>query len=238
MEAMIFSAGLGTRLRPLTNDRPKALVNVCGKTLLEHSIEMLIANGATHIVINVHHFANLMKDYIAKLQYDIDIQISDESDLLLDTGGGLKKATHLFSGDSPIVIANVDILTNINLKAMMQHHLTSNADATLAIRQRNSSRYLLFDDSLQLKGWQNTKTGESIYVDTRNNLTQYAFSGIHIMSPTLFDKFPADEVFPIVPHYLNLASKYKIQGYSHQDDYWFDCGSIEKIAEAEAFLKS
>lgn len=234
---MIFSAGLGTRLRPLTNDRPKALVEVCGKTLLKHCIEMLIDNGATRIVINVHHFADLMKEYISKLQYGIDIQISDESDLLLDTGGGLKKATRLFSGDSPIVIANVDILTNINLKAMMQRHLSANADATLAIRQRNSSRYLLFDSALQLKGWQNTKTGESIYVDTTDGLAQYAFSGIHIMSPSLFDKFPADDVFPIIPHYLNLARTHKIQGYTHQDDYWFDCGSVEKIAEAEAFLK-
>lgn len=233
---MIFAAGLGTRLRPLTDNKPKALVEVCGKTLLKHSIEMLIDNGADKIVINVHHFADLMKDYIAKLQYGIDIQISDESDLLLDTGGGLKKAAQLFSRKAPVVIANVDILTNINLKAMMQWHIKANADATLAIRQRKSSRFLLFDNELNLKGWQNTKTGEAIYVDTQNGLSQYAFSGIHIISPSLFDKFPDEQVFPIIPHYLNLAKESRIIGYRHQDDYWFDCGSVEKIAEAETFL--
>lgn len=233
---MIFAAGLGTRLRPLTDSKPKALVEVCGKTLLKHSIEMLIDNGADKIVINVHHFADLMKDYIAKLQYGIDIQISDESDLLLDTGGGLKKASKLFSGNAPIIIANVDILTNIDLKAMMQCHLKTKADATLAIRSRKSSRYLLFDNNQNLKGWQNTKTGETIYVDSADGLSQYAFSGIHIMSPSLFDKFPDEQVFPIIPHYLNLAKESRIIGYRHQDDYWFDCGSVEKIAEAETFL--
>ena len=236
MEAMIFAAGLGTRLRPLTNDRPKALVEVCGKTLLQHCIEMLIGNGATRIVINVHHFAEMMKEYISNLKYNVDIQISDESQLLLDTGGGLKKAIGLFSGSEPVVIANVDILTNIDLRRMMQQHIDSKADATLAIRNRNSSRVLLFDNSNQLKGWQNTKTGESIYVAEKDGLTPFAFSGIHIISPSLFDKFPADEVFPIIPHYLKLAENHKIIGYRHDSDYWFDAGSVEKIAEAERFL--
>ena len=237
MEAMIFAAGLGTRLRPLTNDRPKALVEVCGKTLLQHCIEMLIGNGATRIVINVHHFAEMMKEYIANLKYNVDIQISDESQLLLDTGGGLKKAVELFSGREPVVIANVDILTNIDLRRMMQQHIDSKADATLAIRNRNSSRVLLFDNSQQLKGWQNTKTGEAIYVAEKDGLTPFAFSGIHIISPSLFDKFPADEVFPIIPHYLKLAENHKIIGYRHDSDYWFDAGSVEKIAKAERFLK-
>lgn len=238
MEAMIFAAGLGTRLRPLTNDRPKALVEVCGKTLLQHCIEMLIGNGATRIVINVHHFAEMMKTHIANLKYNIDIQISDESQLLLDTGGGLKKAIGLFSGKEPIVIANVDILTNIDLRQMMQQHIDSKADATLAIRQRQSSRQLLFDTDWQLGGWQNIKTGESIIVSKSKQLKPFAFSGIHIMSPTLFDKFPADEVFPIIPHYLSLAKKHKIIGYQHDNDYWFDAGSVEKIAEAEKFLNT
>ena len=236
MEAMIFAAGLGTRLRPLTNDRPKALVEVCGKTLLKHCIEMLIGNGATRIVINVHHFAEMMKEYISSLKYNIDIQISDESQLLLDTGGGLKKAIGLFSGKEPIVIANVDILTNINLRQMMQQHIDSKTDATLAIRQRQSSRVLLFDSQMQLGGWQNVKTGESIIVSHSKDLKPFAFSGIHIMSPSLFNKFPDDEVFPIIPHYLKLAESHKIIGYQHDNDYWFDAGSVEKIAEAESFL--
>jgi NDP-sugar pyrophosphorylase family protein len=238
MEAMIFAAGLGTRLRPLTKDRPKALVEVCGKTLLKHCIEMLISNGATRIVINVHHFAEMMKEYISNLNYNIDIQISDESQLLLDTGGGLKKAIGLFSGKEPIVIANVDILTNINLRQMMQQHIDSKADATLAIRQRQSSRVLLFDNQMQLGGWQNVKTGESIIVSHSKELKPFAFSGIHIMSPSLFNIFPDDEVFPIIPHYLKLAESHKIIGYQHDDDYWFDAGSVEKIAEAEKFLIS
>lgn len=238
MEAMIFAAGLGTRLRPLTNDKPKALVEVCGKTLLQHSIELLIRNGVTRVVINVHHFAEMMKTYIAGLKYDIDILISDESDLLLDTGGGLKKAIGLFSGKAPIMITNVDILSNIDLQKMLRRHIESKADATLAIRERKSSRYLLFDNNLQLKGWQNTKTCEAIYVAEKSGLSQYAFSGIHIISPSIIDKFPDDDVFPIIPHYLKLASSHKIIGYPHQSDYWFDAGSVEKIAEAEAFLKN
>ena len=238
MEAMIFAAGLGTRLRPLTNDKPKALVEVCGKTLLQHSIELLIRNGVTRVVINVHHFAEMMKTYIDRLKYDIDILISDESDLLLDTGGGLKKAVGLFRGKAPIMITNVDILSNIDLQKMLRRHIESKADATLAIRERKSSRYLLFDNNLQLKGWQNTKTCEAIYVAEKSGLSQYAFSGIHIISPSIIDKFPDDDVFPIIPHYLKLASSHKIIGYPHQSDYWFDAGSVEKIAEAEAFLKN
>ncbi len=238
MEAMIFAAGLGTRLQPLTNDRPKALVEVCGQTLLHHCITMLESNGAERIVINVHHFADKMKNYIGNLKCKADIVISDESSLLLDTGGGLKKAIGLFSGKEPIVIANVDILTNIDLRQMMKQHIDSKADATLAIRQRQSSRQLLFDNDWQLGGWQNIKTGESIIVSKSNQLKPFAFSGIHIMSPTLFDKFPADKVFPIIPHYLNLAKEYKIIGYQHDNDYWFDAGSVEKIAEAEKFLNT
>jgi len=236
MEAMIFAAGLGTRLRPLTDNKPKALVEVCGKTLLQHSIEMLVANGVSHVVINVHHFADMMKSYIAKLNYNIDIQISDESDLLLDTGGGLKKAIGLFSGNEPIMITNVDIITNINLAEMLRHHIDAKADATLAVRERVSSRYLLFDNNLHLKGWRNTKTGEAIYTAEKEGLSQFAFSGIHIISPNIFDKFPNDNIFPIIPHYLKLASNYKIFGYMHNDDYWFDAGSVEKIAEAEKYL--
>ena len=238
MEAMIFAAGLGTRLRPLTNDRPKALVEVCGQTLLQHCITMLENNGAKRIVVNVHHFADKMKDFIGSLKCKADISISDESNLLLDTGGGLKKAIGLFCGSEPIVIANVDILTNINLRQMMQQHIDSKADATLAIRQRQSSRVLLFDSQMQLGGWKNIKTGESIIVSNETVLKQFAFSGIHIMSPTLFDKFPADEVFPIIPHYLKLAKNHKIVGYQHDNDYWFDAGSVEKIAEAEHFLST
>lgn len=237
MEAMIFAAGLGTRLRPLTNDRPKALVDVCGQTLLQHCITMLENNGADRIVVNVHHFADKMKNYIGNLKCKADIAISDESGLLLDTGGGLKKAVSLFSGKEPIVIANVDILTNINLRKMMQQHIDSKADATLAIRQRQSSRVLLFDSQMQLGGWQNVKTGESIIVSNCKELKPFAFSGIHIMSPSLFSQFPADEVFPIIPHYLNLAKSHKIVGYQHDSDYWFDAGSVEKIAEAESYLK-
>lgn len=236
MQAMIFAAGLGTRLQPLTNTKPKALVEVCGKTLLQHSIEMLIKNGISNIIVNIHHFADMMKNYIANLNYNVEIQISDESNLLLDTGGGLKNAIKLFNQNEPIMITNVDILTNINLQKMLQHHITSKADATLAIRKRNSSRYLLFNNNLELKGWQNTKTGEVLYTAEKSTFSQFAFSGIHIISPNIFDKFPNEDVFPIIPHYLNLAATHKIIGYQHQDDYWFDAGSVEKIAEAEKFL--
>lgn len=236
MEAMLFAAGLGTRLRPLTNDRPKALVKVAGRTLLEHNIAALENAGATHIVINVHHFADMMKQTISNINSKAKLTISDESEMLLDTGGGIKHASQYFTSNKPIVVANVDILSNINLQKMYAQHTENKAIATLAVRNRNSSRMLLFNSNNELKGWQNNKTGEVKYTSNDRDLKQLAFSGIHIISPEIFNYFPTENIFSIIDFYLKLAQTERIVGYQHQQDYWFDAGSPAKIEEAEKFL--
>lgn len=235
---MIFAAGFGTRLQPITNNIPKALVEVNGKTLLQHSIENLEQNGVTHIVINVHHFADKVKEFVANYNGKAELTISDESEALLDTGGGLKHAARLFRGLQPVIVVNVDILTNLDLQQMYNYHLQTKSDITLAIRKRESSRQLLFNSQMQLKGWVNIKTDETILADNSSFLAQYAFSGVHIVSQSVFTSFPVEPSFPIIPHYLNLSISNKIQGYLHQEDYWFDVGTIKKLKDAEAFLSA
>src|ERR1035437_3232811 len=186
MNAMIFAAGLGTRLRPLTNDKPKALVELNEQTLLQITIEKLQKAGFNHIVVNVHHFSQLVIDYLkANQNFGADILISDESDALLDTCGGLKKASPLFLDKEPILIHNVDIVSSINLLELYKTHCNNNVLATLAIRNRPSSRVLLFDENNLLRGWKNISTGTlKLPLTTSNpdNLQPYAFSGIHIVN--------------------------------------------------------
>ncbi len=163
MQAMILAAGLGTRLKPITDEMPKALVEINGKTLLEIAIRNLIENDFRRIVINVHHFSDKVKDFINKNTFAADIFISDESDLLLDTGGGIKHAQKFFD-DSPILVHNVDIISNLNLKEFYQFHLSDDALASLVVSNRESNRYLLFNDENILCGWQDVKKDEKIIV--------------------------------------------------------------------------
>lgn len=238
MKAIIFCAGLGTRLRPLTNDKPKAMVALNGKPLLGHKIEQLKQVGISEIVVNVHHFANLVKAYIESKEWGIPIHISDETNLLLDTGGGLKKAEKYLKRNKPFLIHNVDIFSTLDIEKMLGFHVLNNAFATLAIRDRKTSRYLLFDEKNTLSGWKNIKTEEEIL--TRNTvknsaiLKPFAFSGIHIVSPKIFDYLPeANKPYSIIPAYLEISKTERILGFQHQKDTWIDVGTPEKLKQAE-----
>lgn len=239
MNAMIFAAGLGTRLRPLTNDRPKALVEVAGKPLLQHLIEKLKAAGFEHIVVNVHHFGQQIIDFLAlNNNFDLDIRISDERELLLDTGGGIKAAMRLFDNDDPILIHNVDIVSDIDLKKLYSSH---SGIATLAINKRETSRYLLFDDDKMMKGWTNIKTGEVKPSTIDKNLFNFfAFSGIHIVDKNISKFLDAEvaDVFPIMDFYINLCQKEKIIGVEVTGNMWVDCGKPEHLATASDIICS
>ena len=235
MRAMILAAGLGTRLKPLTDSTPKALIKIKEHTLLELQIRKLKAEGFDQIIINVHHFSEQIKNYLKQNNFfDCTIEISDESQKLLDTGGGLKKASHFFSDGKPFLVYNVDILSNISLKKLMEFHLTSKSSATLAIQKRNSSRKFLFDKNNILCGWRNEKSSEKIITrDERSEFFPYSFSGIQIVDPTIFKYFPDKDVFSLVEFYLSAAKKEKIVGYVHNEDEWMDLGKMENLSEAE-----
>jgi mannose-1-phosphate guanylyltransferase len=240
MRAMILAAGLGTRLKPLTDSTPKALIKIKYYTLLELQIKKLKAEGYDQIIINVHHFAELIKDYLEQNNFfDCSIEISDESKKFLDTGGGLKKAAHFFSDGKPFLVYNVDILSNINLKKLMNDHLSSLTVATLAVQDRTTSRKFLFDKNMTLCGWMNEKTGEQII--SKSNLTEfssYAFSGIQIIDPKLFKHFPDTDIFSLVDLYLAASKSEKIIGYVHNEDEWMDLGKIENLSQAEKLFDS
>lgn len=238
MEAFLLSAGLGTRLKPITNNIPKALVCVNGKTLLEHNITALKNAGFTTIVINVHHFASQITSFLANNNYfDTNIIVSDETNQLLDTGGGLKKASRWFKTGNPVLVQNVDILTSINYKQLFTNHYQNKSIATLAVRQRQSGRYLLFDKNNLLVGWQNSKTNQFKWVNLPcTNFTQFAFSGIHVVSPELFSFLANNKSFSIIDTYLEISRQKKITAYNHTSDYWFDIGSIDKMLLAEQFF--
>lgn len=237
MKAMILAAGLGTRLMPLTADKPKALVEVGGKTLLEHCIENLASQGFNHIVINVHHYAPMIYEFIASHRFDASIFISDESERLLDTGGGIIHARQFLDGDEPFLVHNVDIITDINLKQLYNFQNTIQPLATLAISRRESSRVFLFDEDMQLAGWRNMLTGKSIFPNThKTSFNAYAFSGIHILSPRIFDLINTKGVFSIVDAYLNLCKENKIIGVDLPDNFILDVGKPDSLVMAEEFL--
>lgn len=254
MKALIFAAGLGTRLRPLTNDRPKALVELNGVTLLEVAIRRLVTAGCRELIVNVHHFAEQVMEFLEKNdQFGIRVAISDEREQLLDTGGGLKKVAWFFDDGQPFLVCNADVLTDMDLTHFYQHHLGSGALATLAVRQRSTSRYLLFDERMRLSGWRNAKTGEEkmvigniplvagnylpSYPIPQTSYFQYAFSGLHAISPAIFDWMPDEEVFSIIDVYLNAASSGHVFGFDHSNDEWLDVGKPESLAPAAEFLK-
>ena len=249
-QCMVFAAGLGTRLRPLTDTKPKALVPVGGEPLLHHVIMKLKAAGYERIVVNVHHFAEQIIAYLnANQNFGIDIRISDETDGLLETGGGIKKALPLFDQESPILIHNVDILSNLNLKDFpLPGEL--NPDALLLVSQRKTKRYLLFGDDMSLKGWTNIETGEvrspysGLFEDSslftlHSSLQKLAFSGIHVIWPSVFPLFnEMPERFSIIDFYLKYCHQYAFIGYEQKDLQLMDVGKLDTLDQAEQFLKS
>jgi NDP-sugar pyrophosphorylase family protein len=244
MKAMLFAAGLGTRLRPLTDDRPKALVEIAGRTLLEIALTRLREFGISEVVINAHHFADKLVEYLkAHDNFGMRIDISRE-DVLLDTGGGLKKAAHFFlvdagAVDEPIVVHNVDVITTIDLARMVKAHTASRALATLAVQERKTSRYLLFDENLELCGRRIGDVTTAEIVRKSRHAQALAFSGIHIISPRLFPKLTEDGVFSIIASYLRLAGDgEKILGFRADQYSWRDVGRREDLERAaEDMLK-
>ncbi len=236
MKAMILSAGLGTRLKPLTNDIPKALVEINGITLLENAIETVSRFGFNDIIINVHHFSEKVKKFISENNFSANITISDESEQLLDTGGGLKKVSSFF-GNEDFLLYNVDIVSDIDLGKMMLQHKKNNAIVTLAVRKRKSSRYLLFNENKVLCGWRNEKSGEEIIIRKSEKYYKLAFSGIHIINSKIFELMPTEEKFSIIKLYLDIAKENKLQSFDHSNSKWIDAGKINGLKVAENILK-
>lgn len=230
-QAMIFAAGLGTRLKPLTDTMPKALVPIGGKPLLWHVVQKLKAAGFERIVVNVHHFAQQIVDYLhASDNFGLDICISDESSELLETGGGIRKALPLFAPDCPILIHNVDILSNLDLNGL---YADSKDATTLVVSWRQTQRYLQFDDEMRLVGWKNNATGEVKGREAR----PFAFSGIHVLHPSMFPllkDWPAR--FPIMDFYLQTCEQQYIQGYEVRGLRLMDVGKIDTLDQAELFV--
>jgi len=264
MKAIILAAGLGSRLKPLTDKIPKALVEVGDKPLLLHAAEKLISAGVSEIVVNIHHHGDMMRKYIKHLNYPgVNFYISDETHQLLDTGGALKKAARLLQGTTPFFIYNVDVLSDINLNDMLASHQKIQPLATLAVTRRESSRYFLWKDG-QLAGWLNKTTGEQLWCrqEAGRNSTEppasgsagpmgfnsqgapdfkgaepLAFSGIHLADPTLLRLITETGRFSVKDLYLRLARNHRIIPYLHDHRFWADTGTPEKLTQAETMLK-
>lgn len=239
MKAMIFAAGLGTRLGSYTQHTPKALVEVAGKPMLAHVVERLKQAGVTSIIINLHHFADKIKAWVAaENNFGIEIKFSDETAQLLDTGGGLLKARWFFDDGQPFVVHNVDVLSNINILAMLQQHNVSHALATLFVQKRRSTRYLLFDEAMLLRGRHDTRNNETTFsTDQHNNLHQLAFNGIHILNPAIFDHFAQSGAFSIIETYLSLAAHHAIKGFRDDETIYLDIGKPDALQEAQQLIR-
>jgi NDP-sugar pyrophosphorylase family protein len=230
MKAMIFAAGLGTRLRPLTNNKPKALVEYKGKTLLEICIRKIINSGFDEIIINVHHFAGQIIKFLEKNNYfDTKIHISDETKQLLETGGGLFFAKHFFDNE-PFLVHNVDIISSIDIEKLYSYHIENQAIATLATQKRQASRRLYFDKNSILCKWKNEKTGEEKIARTCEYSQPKAFSGIHVISPKIFEYMHTGK-YSIIDTYLQVAQSEKIIAFDHTGDNWKDMGRPENFID-------
>lgn len=246
MKALIFAAGLGTRLRPLTNDRPKALVEVAGVTMLERVIRRVADAGFDDITINIHHFGEKIIEFLDQnSNFGLNIHVSDERDMLLDTGGGILKARQWLDGDEPFLVHNADIITTLDLRAMYDRHCNSDALATILVKDRVTQRYFVFDHTMRLQGWINKKTGETRpkgFVHDSTSMLERAFGGVHVISPKIFQLLEKEEKilgpkFSITPFYIDVCREQCIHGYEPAEAYrWLDVGKPETLAQAEQEL--
>ena len=238
MKALILAAGVGTRLQPLTLEIPKALIPVCGYPMLEIIIQRLIGAGFKEVIINLHHKSDQIKEFIeSKNQFGIRIEYSDESERLLDTGGAIKKASGLLSGKEDLLVHNVDILTNLDYNSLIQYHKAQDARATLAVKDRTTSRPLLVDARGILRGWENPeKRIRIVTTESTRGLRQTAFSGVYVLSPAIFADFPAEEVFGFMPWILDIAGSGGIQTWDQESAFWFEAGRLESLEQTSAKL--
>ena len=243
MKAMVLAAGLGTRLRPLTDHRPKALVELSGRTLLEITLCRLRSFGVSEVIVNVHHFADMVVDYLkANNNFDLRLEISRE-DVLLDTGGGLKKAAWFFLDDSghsdePFILHNVDVISTIDLRHMLESHVRNQALATLAVQSRETSRYLLFNEQDLLCGRRSKPDLKDELIRPAERLQALAFSGIHVISPHLLPMMKDEGSFSIIKSYLDIAAiGQKIEAFHCDGYYWRDLGKPEHLVQAAEEMK-
>ncbi|MBP8959085.1 MAG: NTP transferase domain-containing protein [Bacteroidales bacterium] len=235
LKTMIFAAGLGTRLKDITNDIPKALVVLNGKTALQIAVEKATQYGFGDIIVNIHHHAGLMRaeaERLNKLGYRITL--SDESDLLLETGGGLYKAKWFFD-ERPFLIYNVDIITSLDINKLYKFHIEKNGIATLAVKNRPDIKYFLIGDNDLLAGWCNTSTAEEIIVRNAGELKKTGFSGIHIANPEIFS-YMKEGIYSMTSFYLELARIRDIYAFKHEEDYWFNIGTPQELEEVRRFF--
>ncbi|MBS1580146.1 MAG: NTP transferase domain-containing protein [Bacteroidetes bacterium] len=237
MKAMIFAAGLGTRLKPFTDKHPKALAIVNNKTLLQRNIEYLQQFGIKNVIVNVHHFSNQIINILEKNKgWGSNIAISNETDEVLETGGGLKKAAWYFKNENDFVVMNADILTDMHLDEMIKQHQQKKCLATLAVSDRTSSRYFLFNENDELCGWQNINTNEQKIVRKSKMLIPKAFSGIHVINSSIFSLIQQEGKFSMVDVYLSLATTHSIISFNHSANKFIDVGKPENIIKAESLF--
>lgn len=237
MKAFIFAAGKGTRLKPFTDQHPKALAKVNGVALLERNIKYLQAYGINDFIINIHHFGNQIIEFLEENKnFNANIEISDESRELLETGGALVFAKEYFESEEHLLIMNADILTDLNIRDFINFHLNSKNLVSLAVSDRKSSRKLLFDEEMTLQGWRNETTGEEIFGNTQENLKPLAFSGIHCINTNILKVMTRTGKFSIMEEYLDLMKNHKLKGYLH-NALLIDVGKPESIIEAEKHFK-
>jgi N-acetyl-alpha-D-muramate 1-phosphate uridylyltransferase len=238
MKAMIFAAGLGKRLGSITQNIPKALVDINGKTALHRAVENCSANGFDDIIINVHHFADMVETEVARLNnIGFKISVSDERDLLLENGGGLYKARKFFD-NNPFLLCNVDIISDLDISALYRFHTEKKGLAALAVRNRPGKRFLLVDNTGRLRGWRNIATGEQILAGaTEEGLAEIAFSSLHIAEPVIFN-YMTEGIYTLIDLYLKLAAEHEIYTFKHDEGYWVDVGTPESLEYVRKLLGS